>query len=121
LCFELLSELKKVQAASREEAGCIKYDLHQSEDQTIVLYEVWKDEEALEHHIQSAHYQEYRNNIADLVLTREVYKQKKWNKFKGGVEEPSEKPVICRFFIVFFKMGAFLLRNKSFDLNRLEG
>lgn len=71
---QLLSELKKVQAASREEAGCIKYDLHQSEDQTFVLYEVWKDEEALEHHIQSAHYQEYRNNIADLVSTREVYK-----------------------------------------------
>ncbi|MED1470004.1 putative quinol monooxygenase [Bacillus salipaludis] len=57
-------------------AGCIKYDWHQSEDQTFVLYEVWKDEEALEHHIQSAHYQEYRNNIADLVSTREVYKLK---------------------------------------------
>ncbi|TCN21171.1 putative quinol monooxygenase [Mesobacillus foraminis] len=72
----LLSELKKVQDASREEAGCIKYDLHQSEDLTFVLYEVWKDEEALEHHIQSAHYQEYRNNIAELVSTREVYKLK---------------------------------------------
>ncbi|KZB90384.1 monooxygenase [Bacillus sp. VT 712] len=73
---QLLSKLKKVQVASREEAGCIKYDLHQSEDQTFVLYEVWKDEETLEYHIQSAHYQEYRNNIADLVSNREVYKLK---------------------------------------------
>ncbi|MBY6054463.1 putative quinol monooxygenase [Cytobacillus firmus] len=69
---QLLSELKKIQAASMEEAGCIKYDLHQSEDQTFVLYEVWKDEEALKYHIQSAHYQEYRNNIADLVSNRKV-------------------------------------------------
>lgn len=76
LYFELLLELKRVQAPSREGAGCIKYDLHQSEDQTFVLFEVWKDEEALEHHIQTAHYQEYRNNIADLVSTREVYKLK---------------------------------------------
>ncbi|MCA0150768.1 antibiotic biosynthesis monooxygenase [Rossellomorea vietnamensis] len=40
--------LSEVQAASKEEAGCIKYDLYQSEDQTFVLYEVWKDEEVLE-------------------------------------------------------------------------
>lgn len=73
---QLLSKLKKVQVASREEASCIKYDLHQSEDQTFVLYEVWKDEETLEYHIQSAYYQEYRNNIADLVSNREVYKLK---------------------------------------------
>ncbi len=37
---------------------------------------VWKDEEALEYHIQSAHYQEYRNNITDLMSNREVYKLK---------------------------------------------
>jgi quinol monooxygenase YgiN len=74
---QLLSELKKVQAASREEAGCIKYNLHQSVgDYTFVLYEVWKDNEAVEHHIQSSHYKEYRDNISDIVSTREVYKMK---------------------------------------------
>ena len=72
---KLLLELKKVQLASKEEAGCIKYDLHQSvEDHTFVLYEVWKDNEAVESHIQSSHYQEYRDNITDIVSIREVYK-----------------------------------------------
>lgn len=72
-----LSALKKVQAASRQEAGCIKYDLHQSiEQNTFVLFEVWENEAALEHHTQTSHYNEYRQNIADIVVTREVYKLK---------------------------------------------
>lgn len=72
---KLLSELKRVQLASREEAGCIMYNLHQSvEDCTFVLYEVWEDNEAVASHIQSSHYQEYRDNIADIVSIREVYK-----------------------------------------------
>lgn len=74
---QLLLELKKVQMASREEAGCIKYDVHQAvEDYTFVLYEVWKNNEALDSHIQSKHYQEYRKNISNIVSTREVYRLK---------------------------------------------
>lgn len=74
---QLLMELKKVQKASREEAGCLKYDLHQSiDDHTFVFHEAWKDKDALDSHIQSKHYQEYRENTADLVSTREVYKLK---------------------------------------------
>ncbi|WCK54871.1 putative quinol monooxygenase [Aneurinibacillus sp. Ricciae_BoGa-3] len=77
---QLLSELKKVQLASREEIGCIEYNLNQSvEDDTFVLYEVWKDNEALDRHAGSSHYQEYRNNIKDFVSTREVYKMKTIN------------------------------------------
>ena len=74
---QLLTELKKVQKASREEAGCLNYDLHQSiDDNTFVLHEAWKDKDALDDHVQSEHYQEYRENIAELVSTREVYKLK---------------------------------------------
>lgn len=74
---QLLMELKKVQKASREEAGCINYDLHQSiDDNTFVLHEAWKDKDALDAHIQANHYQEYRENIADIVSVREVYKLK---------------------------------------------
>ncbi len=73
----LLEELKKVQEASREEAGCINYVLHQSiEDKTFVLHETWEDKDALESHIASLHYQEYRKSIADLVSKREVFKLK---------------------------------------------
>ena len=73
----LLAELKKVQKASREEAGCMNYVLHQSiEDTTFVLHETWKDKDALESHIGSNHYQKYRTNTADLVSKREVFKLK---------------------------------------------
>ncbi|MBT2570097.1 putative quinol monooxygenase [Planococcus sp. ISL-110] len=74
---QLLAELNKVQEASRAEAGCINYVLHQSiEDDTFVLHETWKDKDALESHVGSLHYQEYRTNTADLVLKREVFKLK---------------------------------------------
>lgn len=74
---QLLLELKKVQKASMEEAGCIKYDVHRSvEDHTFVLHEVWRDNKAIDSHIKSKHYQEYRENTTDIVLIREVYKLK---------------------------------------------
>ena len=74
---QLLAELNKVQEASRAEAGCLHYVLHQSiEDDTFVLHETWQDIDALQSHIGSAHYQEYRTNTADLVEKREVFKLK---------------------------------------------
>lgn len=74
---QLLAELLKVQESSRKEAGCMKYDLHQSiEDGTFVLHETWKDQAALESHAGSSHYEEYRTNTADLVSKREVFKLK---------------------------------------------
>lgn len=74
---QLLMELNKVQEASRAEAGCISYVLHHStEDDTFVLHETWQDQDALESHIDSAHYQEYREKTADLVSKREVFKLK---------------------------------------------
>ncbi|MCA1012652.1 putative quinol monooxygenase [Halobacillus halophilus] len=73
----LLDELEKVKEASREEEGCIQYDLHQSiESTTIFLYEVWKDSDAVQSHIETAHYKTYRENTEDLLDSREV---NKWN------------------------------------------
>ncbi|ANU26270.1 putative quinol monooxygenase [Planococcus versutus] len=74
---QLLTELNKVLIASRAEAGCLSYVLHQSiEDDTFVLHESWQDKDALESHVASRHYQEYRTNTADLVSKREVFKLK---------------------------------------------
>ncbi|MGX9134157.1 putative quinol monooxygenase [Rummeliibacillus sp. JY-2-4R] len=73
----LLLELKKVQAASRQETGCITYNLHKSVDEnTFVLYEEWVNNEAMEEHIRSNHYQEYRENISVILSNRQVYKLK---------------------------------------------
>lgn len=74
---QLLAELNKVLEASRNEAGCLNYVLHQSiEDDTFVLHETYKDKDALESHVDSSHYKEYRTNTADLVARREVFKLK---------------------------------------------
>ncbi len=74
---QLRAELDKVLEASRQEAGCLNYVLHQSiEDDTFVLHETYQDKDALENHVNSSHYQEYRANTADLIERREVFKLK---------------------------------------------
>ncbi|WP_404405143.1 putative quinol monooxygenase [Jeotgalibacillus malaysiensis] len=74
----LLEELVKVAKPSREEKGCIEYNLHESleNESEFVLIEKWKNQEALQLHIESEHYQLYRNNIQALIEGREVYKLK---------------------------------------------
>ncbi|ARI76294.1 putative quinol monooxygenase [Halobacillus mangrovi] len=73
----LIHELEKVKKASREEKSCIQYDLHQSlEDDTLLIYEVWEDEDAVEEHIETDHYKTYRKNTEDLIESRDVYKFK---------------------------------------------
>ncbi|MDG4657338.1 putative quinol monooxygenase [Ectobacillus antri] len=77
---ELRKELIDVIAPSRAEAGCIQYTLHEATDQsTFVFYEIWQDEEALQSHIETPHYKQYRENVASLVEAREVYKLQKVN------------------------------------------
>ncbi|WP_079475198.1 putative quinol monooxygenase [Marinococcus halophilus] len=72
----LKTELKKALPPSREEAGCIEYVLYESEaqDGVFIFSEKWEDEEAVQQHIQTEHYQAYRKNTEDLVVSREVYK-----------------------------------------------
>ncbi|MYL28754.1 antibiotic biosynthesis monooxygenase [Halobacillus halophilus] len=76
---ELFHELKKVIEPSRNEAGCIDYVLHRSLDDSsvFVFYETWKDQEALQAHIDSDHYQAYREATQDLTSSREVHKLEK--------------------------------------------
>ncbi|MCA0988628.1 putative quinol monooxygenase [Guptibacillus algicola] len=75
---EVYNVLKSVGEASRKETGCIQYDLHRSiEDSTYIIQEVWQNEEAVKGHINSTHYQEYRDSIPDFITSREVYKMKK--------------------------------------------
>ncbi|WP_252312803.1 putative quinol monooxygenase [Sinobaca sp. H24] len=73
---DLRKELKKAVAPSRAEAGCLEYVLYESEaqDGVFIFSEKWKDEEAVQQHIQTDHYQAYRENTENLVVSREVYK-----------------------------------------------
>lgn len=79
----LREELEKVIQPSRAENGCIEYCLHESlEDKGVfVFYETWKNEESLKLHLESNHYQKYRQNITPLLDTREVYRLQKIFQF----------------------------------------
>ncbi|MBM7650190.1 quinol monooxygenase YgiN [Bacillus ectoiniformans] len=77
---ELLREqLIKVISPSRQEAGCIEYILHASIENKneFVFYETWQDEESLLKHIESKHYQAYRQGTEDLIESRNVYRLEK--------------------------------------------
>ncbi|MDE1154895.1 MAG: putative quinol monooxygenase [Acidobacteriaceae bacterium] len=47
--------------ASRQEPGCLAYTPHwmESEPDTLLLYEQYRDEAALEHHRASEHFKQY--------------------------------------------------------------
>ena len=53
--------LRKLTPASRQEPGCINYIAHFVVDDpaTVVIYEQYADEAALEHHRNSPHFLEY--------------------------------------------------------------
>ena len=55
---ELLRELTP---ASRQEPGCISYIAHfvEGEPATVLIYEQYKDEAALEHHRNTPHFHQY--------------------------------------------------------------
>jgi quinol monooxygenase YgiN len=71
--------LQKVVEPSRNEEGCMTYQLHQSLDDvgTFIFYEVWENEEAVQSHIMSEHYKAYREQAESLIETRHVYRLKK--------------------------------------------
>ncbi|MFD1772462.1 putative quinol monooxygenase [Paenibacillus rhizophilus] len=77
----LYQELVKAVAPSRSEEGCIKYVLHQSieNNAVFVFYEIWKDEESINLHIETDHYKQYRRNIEDLIESRQVYRLQEVN------------------------------------------
>jgi quinol monooxygenase YgiN len=56
---ELIDAIRMVTAPTRDEPGCIEYELHRStEDSTkFAMIETWKDRAALDAHLQTPHIQ----------------------------------------------------------------
>jgi len=56
-------------AATREEAGCIRYDLHRAEDDpaSFVMVEYWRSAEDLQRHFDSAHMAALGRDLPDLL------------------------------------------------------
>ena len=72
----LRQTLNRVIPPSREEEGCLAYVLHEAIDTpgTFVFYEKYKHAEALDAHINSPHYQAYREEAGALLASREVFR-----------------------------------------------
>ena len=60
--------------ASRNDAGCIAYDLNLSvtDPDRMVFVEVWESKAALDAHFQTAHFKAWRAAIADYVVSRKL-------------------------------------------------
>jgi quinol monooxygenase YgiN len=58
---EIAEILRKLTEASRQEPGCVTYVPHfvEGDANTVVIYEQYADEAALDHHRNSSHFKEY--------------------------------------------------------------
>jgi quinol monooxygenase YgiN len=58
---EMVEAVRVLAEQSRREPGCVSYIPHQSEEDpdTIVIYEQYRDEEALAAHRESPHFKKY--------------------------------------------------------------
>jgi quinol monooxygenase YgiN len=61
---EIRSILQNLGPASRQEAGCVHYVAHfvESDPDTVVIYEQYRDADALEAHRSSSHFDQYATN-----------------------------------------------------------
>jgi quinol monooxygenase YgiN len=67
--------LRQLTAASREEPGCVSYVAHfvESDPCTVLIYEQYKDDAALDFHRATAHFHQYAiGGLYQLMLDRQV-------------------------------------------------
>ena len=69
LADQVEKALLEVIPVVRQEKGCLKYDLHRSQDgsPTLLFYEIWASDEDLAAHAASAHMKAMRSSMKDLV------------------------------------------------------
>ena len=65
---KLKTAMQTVVAATRREDGCINYDfaVDVTAPDTLIIFERWRDQKALDTHIQSAHVAEWRKAGAEV-------------------------------------------------------
>ena len=72
---EIADLLRKLTEATRKEPGCVSYIPHfvEGEACTVLLYEQYADETALEHHRASPHFKQYAaGGLYQKMLGREM-------------------------------------------------
>lgn len=70
---EVAAIFRKLQAASRQELGCLMYvvHLHKADPARFFIYEQYKDESALLAHRDSAHFQYAVGKLKDIAVRKE--------------------------------------------------
>ncbi len=65
------SELEKLIAATRAEAGCVQYDLHRDNDNPahFLFFENWESRELWQVHMNSPHLAAYRTAVEGAIET----------------------------------------------------
>ena len=65
----LRQELKKLVTPTRAEAGCVLYDLHESNSEPglFVFYETWKRDADLDAHFETPHITAFLAKVPELV------------------------------------------------------
>jgi quinol monooxygenase YgiN len=72
---EIAQILKQLTPLSREEPGCVSYIPHtvESDPNTVVIYEQYEDEAAVEHHRGTPHFAKYAiGGLYQKMLERNV-------------------------------------------------
>jgi quinol monooxygenase YgiN len=70
------TELLKLIVPTREENGCIEYNLHQDNDDpaVFVFYETWESTACLEAHMNSEHFRSYVATVNCMIEEKIVHK-----------------------------------------------
>jgi quinol monooxygenase YgiN len=76
-CVEAVkTELLKLIAPTRQESGCIEYNLHQDNDDpaVFVFYETWESLTCLEAHMNTEHFKSYVTAVNVMIEEKIVHK-----------------------------------------------
>lgn len=69
------AELEKLIAPTREEVGCLQYDLHQNNENPahFVMFENWETRELWEAHLESAHFKAFVAATEGMLPALEIH------------------------------------------------
>ncbi|MGL6298514.1 MAG: putative quinol monooxygenase [Methanobacteriaceae archaeon] len=65
----IINEANTLINATRNESGCIEYNLHKSleNENELVFVEKWEDEDSLKSHLETEHFKVFGNSINDFL------------------------------------------------------
>lgn len=75
---EVTQTLLTIVAASREELGCLQYDLHREigSSNSFIFYERWRSEEAVAQHENTEHFKHFVSQLEGKLEKIEIKKMK---------------------------------------------